>query len=287
MYVLGHTNETVFELVLDSSSSGSSSTNNTTIEVPRASIQHVDIAQYCDQETVVSVELEHSNPAWDYRYTVVDNEAAYSAWNILGDGISFFLDTIGEQNLFLQFRSKTGAVQTITHALNISQLTCEESTEQIETSVDEIETEIEEAVGGSEIQYGPSPITGALEVIDEVLPETFIRGASFEAIYYVNEQLERQPFPDQETQDMYINDDTYIYVVSDATLPTLTMGVPMVPNTPATLIRTDYDEHTYQLISENEVEIIEPQVAKETFGSFWQNLIIHIDNVLFARFRIR
>lgn len=78
-------------------------------------------------------------------------------------------------------------------------------------------------------RLAPSPYNSQIERVDEVQPNTFIRGENYDIVYYVNSDYIRRPFINEQVLATYISSWSEVQIVSDATLPFMRVGEPMLP----------------------------------------------------------
>jgi subtilisin family serine protease len=89
-----------------------------------------------------------------------------------------------------------------------------------------------------------SPVTGQSETVSAVTPGEYIRSPSFSTVYFVTTEGTRRPFLDVTTFRTHATFDQ-VKVVTDATLPLLTLGAPMLPKPGVVLVKIQSDPSTY------------------------------------------
>jgi hypothetical protein len=135
---------------------------------------------------------------------------------------------------------------------------------------------------------GPSPVTGEMEAITEVEAGDYIKGASYDTVYWVDENMVRHPFWDAQTYFTYEDSFDVIIDVSDATLPTLTLGSPMLPKVGVVLVKIQSDNRVYAL-AEDDGEtalrwVADENIAIDVYGDDWADYVIDVDVTLFTKF---
>ncbi len=173
-------------------------------------------------------------------------------------------------------------------SVNAGQVGDDEEDEDGEDVEDTDEDAEEEAIENGEVT-GVSPVTGQMEVITDVDPGDYIRGSSFDTVYWVDSDMVRHPFYDSQTYFTYQSSFSGIVEVSDATLSTLTLGSPMVPKAGVVLVKIRSVAKVYALAknSQGETElrwVASETVATEMYGSNWASYVIDIDVTLFDEF---
>lgn len=138
---------------------------------------------------------------------------------------------------------------------------------------------------------GTSPVTGEMEVIDDVDPGDYIRGVSFDTVYWVDSDMVRHPFFDTQTYFTYQNSFDAVVEVSDATLSTLQLGSPILPKAGVVLVKIRSVDQVYALENNSEGEtelrwIASEEVAEDMYGSDWASYVIDIDVTLFGKFAV-
>ena len=134
---------------------------------------------------------------------------------------------------------------------------------------------------------GPSPVTGEDEVISTVAAGEFIRGYSFNTIYYIDENNERRPFLDTNSFFTYADSFDEVVWVTDATLPTMDLGAPMLPAPGVVLIKIQSDPKVYAIDTGDVLRWIPTEeVATSLYGITWADYIIDLEPTTFARFSV-
>lgn len=167
-----------------------------------------------------------------------------------------------------QFKISTGVVD-------------EEDDEEVPVDEDEDE-DMEDGMG-------ISPVTGELEAITEVAVGDYIMSEYFDTVYYVDAGMVRRPFVDAQTYFTYEDSFNEVKMVTDATLPTLTLGSPMLPKAGVVLIKIQSDNHVYAVVNDGQGHmelrwISSEAIAKELYGADWADYVIDIPVTLFGKY---
>ena len=136
----------------------------------------------------------------------------------------------------------------------------------------------------------PSPLTGELEEVTFVEAGSYIRSESFDTVYYITNDFQRRPFYNAQT--FFTWHDTFDNVVftTDATLPLLPLGSPMLPKAETVLVKIQSDARVFALGASDEDEgdllrwIPSEDVAIELYGDDWSDYVIDLPPTLFPRF---
>lgn len=129
--------------------------------------------------------------------------------------------------------------------------------------------------------YAESPISGEEEGVSAVQPGDFIVAPGFpEEVYYVNDYMERQPFLDAETLITYDSPEATLVGVTDATLTTLPLWYPMVPNPGKVLVQFDDEEKVYAVEGSADIPflrwITNEEIAELNFGPQWKSYVLKV-----------
>ncbi|NQV12133.1 carboxypeptidase regulatory-like domain-containing protein, partial [Candidatus Uhrbacteria bacterium] len=146
-------------------------------------------------------------------------------------------------------------------------------------------------VAASTGELGASPITGAFERISAISAGQFVRSYGFNTVYYVDENLKRRPFWDSRAFLTWGTDWDDIVWVTDATLQTMPMNAPMLPQAGRVLVKIQSDARVYAIESdpyESTKDILRwipsEEVANEIYGSSWSDYIIDLEPTVFVRY---
>lgn len=152
------------------------------------------------------------------------------------------------------------------------------------------EEDVADADDSDDDGMGPSPVTGELEAIDDVSAGDYVKSPSFDTVYWVDADMVRHPFWDAQTYFTYEDSFDVIVEVSDATLPTLTLGSSMLPKAGVVLVKIQSDDRVYALEEDgDETElrwIADENIAVDSYGDDWADYVIDIDVTLFTKFTI-
>jgi hypothetical protein len=136
-----------------------------------------------------------------------------------------------------------------------------------------------------------SPVTGEQEEVNYVEPGMFITGASFDTVYYLDQDLKRRPFFNHQIFFTWADSFDVIIQVTDATLSTLDLGSPILPQAGVVLVKIQSDPRVYVLESSEDPYqpilrwIQDEATAIALYGEDWADYIIDISPTLFHRFQ--
>ena len=143
-------------------------------------------------------------------------------------------------------------------------------------------------VGGS---TGVSPLTGGAEAVSSVTTGQYIRSSDFSTVYFVDDDGVRHPFMDAQTFATY--DAESVTMVTNATLPELPLGAPMLPKAGTVLVKIVSDARVY-VVEENPDDAFSPllrwipseETAIALYGDAWASSVIDVDAALFGHFGV-
>ena len=153
--------------------------------------------------------------------------------------------------------------------------------------VDEVTTTDSEGrtVGVDSGTVGPSPVTGEDESISTVVAGQFIRSYSFSTVYYVDEHFVRHPFWDTNSFFTYADSFGDVVWVTDATLPTMTMGDPILPKVGVVLVKIQSDTNVYAIDTGNVLRLVSSEdMAIRLYTADWADYVIDLEPTVFGRF---
>lgn len=136
---------------------------------------------------------------------------------------------------------------------------------------------------------GVSPWDGTTETIDTVKAGSYIRGAHYDTVYFVDTNQTRHPFLNSQIYFTWQDSFDVITTVTDATLATLTIGSPMLPKAGVVLVKIQSNPNV-SIIETSTTgqttlrEIPEEATAKSLFGDAWSDYVIDLPPTLFAHF---
>lgn len=257
----------------------SQGSNFTYIQKPQA-IPVLEDASTCDTPTRTHLTFTTISNAAYYRYTTVNDATTYGDWmSFTKDGRMMDLHAEpGETvTIYLQLKGGSGPVTNIEPILiEIPELSCESSEDGIDVT---------EGIGGEDVRTGVSPYSGEIEVIDEVEPGMLIRGASYSAVYFVTDDMKRRPFTHHTIYFTHYDNFDDVMVVTDATLPTLDLGLPMMPKSGSVLVKTQFNAKTYEIAEDYSLRALRSEEdAVERYGENWADYVIDLDEVVLMRF---
>ncbi len=137
---------------------------------------------------------------------------------------------------------------------------------------------------------GISPVTGLVEDISTVAYGNYIKSPSFDTVYYVDHgtdgsTLIRRPFNDHQTFITYQANFNNVITVTDATLPTLSLGAPMMPKPGVVLVKIQTVNKVYAIGTSGELRWVTTEaLASSIYGSNWSNYVIDLPDTLYSRF---
>jgi hypothetical protein len=141
-----------------------------------------------------------------------------------------------------------------------------------------------------ENRLAPSPFTNVVETVSQVTPRTFIKGQNYETVYYVTDNFERRPFLNEQVFATYASSFNEVQVVTDATLPFLRLGTPMLPKAGTTFVKLQSLRDVFATES-NGIEgahtknfIPSEAIAEHLAGSNWNAYIIDIPVTAFRHY---
>ncbi|MFH1712197.1 MAG: S8 family peptidase [Patescibacteria group bacterium] len=141
------------------------------------------------------------------------------------------------------------------------------------------------------IQYGISPVTGGQEMISNVENGDCIRTSSFSTVYHVGQDSIRRIFIDAVTYFTYADTFDTVGSVSDATLPTMSIGGTILPKPGVVLVKIQSDPRVYATeVNENDpyspiLRAIETEeIARQMYGARWADYVIDVEPTFFSRY---
>jgi hypothetical protein len=137
---------------------------------------------------------------------------------------------------------------------------------------------------------GLSPLTGLVEDITPVSYGDNIKSPSYDTVYFVDWAVDgvtliRRPFNDSQTYFTYNDDFNDLVEVTDATLVTLSLGAPMMPNPGVVLVKIQSVPKVYFIGADGELRwVTSEEIALLLFGDNWSDYVIDIPDTLYPRF---
>jgi hypothetical protein len=217
-------------------------------------------------------------------YNINKSEGEYD-WTVPNiDADSVIVKIIGYDTGKANLDSDTSAVFSITASGGGAATEEEETvTAPAGTTTDEEGRTVAETSGST----GASPVTGEMEAISTVATGEYIRSYSFNTIYYIDENGERRPFWDTNSFFTYTNSFDNVVWVTDATLPTMTLGAPMLPQPGVVLVKIQSDPKVYAIDTGNVLRWVPDEAtAAALYSTAWADYIIDLEPTTFARFSV-
>lgn len=124
---------------------------------------------------------------------------------------------------------------------------------------------------------GVSPVTGLPEEITPVAPGNIITAPSFTTVYAIDGDGTRRPFDLPGVIDTYTLKNNPRVTVTDATLATIPLGVPMLPKPGTVLVRFPSARTVYAVEGNASYAILRPlsseKIAAEIYGPEWKTFV--------------
>lgn len=134
-----------------------------------------------------------------------------------------------------------------------------------------------------------SPVTGKPEAVTQVTAGQYVRSPSFSTVYYITPDLQRRPFFNTQTFRTYAAF-SEVKTVTDATLPLLPLGAPMLPKPATVLVKIESDARTFAVtdagLDGKPVLRYIPSEAEaiRLYGTAWADYVIDLPPTLWNRF---
>ncbi len=215
------------------------------------------------QETIATGTTNNGVYAW----TVPDIDTSTAIIQVVGTDLVDALATDASDEYFT-IGSGTAADET-----------AEDTTEDTSSEVDTPST-------GT---TGLSPVTGEVEDISVVSLGDYVRSPYFNTVYFIDADedgtLVRRPFMDAQTFMTWQSSWDVVGTVTDATLPTMELGGPMLPKAGIVLIKIQSDARVFAIEGDNTIRwITSESVAIANYGSNWADYVIDVAPTLMSRF---
>lgn len=135
---------------------------------------------------------------------------------------------------------------------------------------------------------GEDPATEDEDESNNLLPEgTFIKGASWSTVYYIDANGNRRPFLDSQTFYTYANSFDSVIDVEDSYLSNFTIGAPMLPMAGTVLVKIQSVDKVYALGEDGELHwITSESVATSLYGSSWADYVIDVPVTAWSHFMV-
>lgn len=152
-----------------------------------------------------------------------------------------------------------------------------------------ISAEDEMSIAPSSGETGINPLTGEEEAVSEVEAGQYVKGASSSTVYYVDINNIRHPFPDAQTYFTYEWDFDDLVEVTEATLPTLPLGEPMLVKPEIILVKLASDPRVYAVAESADGETVlrlisGEELAASLYGDYWADYVIDIPDAFWPRY---
>jgi len=139
--------------------------------------------------------------------------------------------------------------------------------------------------------FGPSPITGLPESISQVSVGQYIKGSSLPTVYYLDPNGTRRPFLNEQVYFTWATSFNQIVTVTDATLPTIPMGSPVIPRPGVVLVKIVSSPKVYAVEAGDTTStkgilrwIPSESIAIGVYGADWSDYVIDIPDTLISRY---
>lgn len=141
--------------------------------------------------------------------------------------------------------------------------------------------------------YWEEGVTGVEEIfseIDGIMAGDFVRVEGVEGISYIDENMVRRPFLNEQAYFTYEDSIDAVIEISQNTSNKFALGVPMAPQAGVVLIKTPSVNRVYFAEETDAFPklhwITNEEIATEMFGSEWNAYVLDIDPTLFTRYEI-
>lgn len=145
-------------------------------------------------------------------------------------------------------------------------------------------------VSPSTATVGISPFSQAPERVSTVKPGWLIRSTGSDSVYYVGADGKRHVFWDAQTYFTWSDSWTDVIWVTDATMPTLALGSPMLPKPGVVLIKIQSDPSVYKVDTDPVTgsfllrHLASESLAISMYGESWADAVIDVEPTLFAHY---
>jgi hypothetical protein len=209
-----------------------------------------------------------------------------------------FVSDEGFITVYALVKNADGGIATL-EASDSHELDCPEYIEEAEEQEEEEREDIDlvpvydEYYGRLQAQdsgeFITYPWSDEPEAISHVEPGWFVRSESFDTVYQVTEDMKRRPFWNAQVFRTHADWDEVVWV-TDATLQTLKVASPVLPNPGVSLVKVTSEPEVFYVKSEIEKEVLHKipseEYAKQVFGEEWQSFIIDLDPTIFHLFKM-
>lgn len=120
--------------------------------------------------------------------------------------------------------------------------------------------------------------------------QSYIRGTSFPAVYYIDTQGRRHPFGDELTFFSHQDNFDAVVLVADADLANYPMGSPMLPKPGVVLVKIQSLAEVYfvteNAAGEHELRWIQDESAAiDLFGTDWADYVVDVEATMWTHYR--
>lgn len=153
-----------------------------------------------------------------------------------------------------------------------------------------VEPEVVEEEPKEEVVTWPkeavSPYDGTTEPVSLVTPGIYIRAEHYDTVYFVDEDMVRHPFFNEAVFATHQSSFKDVQFVTDATLPFLTLGAPMLPKPGTVLVKWESTNPVYAIFSGEEKGMLRQfpneTVAVTLAGTTWADYVIDLPATLWS-----
>ncbi len=136
---------------------------------------------------------------------------------------------------------------------------------------------------------GVSPFSQTPQPVSAVEPGWLIRSSGSGSVYYVGADGMRHVFWNAQTFFTWTDSWSNVVWVTDATMPTLALGSPMLPKPGVVLVKIVSDPNVYLVDADANGtfllrHIVSESVATSMFGASWADDVIDLEPTLFAHY---
>lgn len=152
-------------------------------------------------------------------------------------------------------------------------------------------TEVPPAVAPVANGLGLSPVTGLPEQISQVSVGQYIRSISLPTVYYLDPNGTRRPFLSEQVYFTWATSFNQVITVTDATLPTIPVGTPVIPRPRVVLVKIASSTKVYAVEPADATStkgilrwIPTESIATSVYGADWADYVIDIPSTIISRY---
>ncbi|MFH1711911.1 MAG: hypothetical protein ABH846_01595, partial [Patescibacteria group bacterium] len=188
---------------------------------------------------------------------------------------------IGNRTVYVRYKSVSGNISSIVaDTIRVDEISHCQPNEIIDEAPDTQE-------------MGPSPVTGEMQTISQVVEGDYIKAPSFPFIYYITDFFSRRPIINLFSYFTYQPSLSLVKIVTDATLPTLPVDSPVFPKEGTVLLKFESAPAVY-MVFENKNNPKQPilraftneDAAASVVGETWPDYVYTINSGFFNYFLI-